>query len=52
MESLLLPGTINYDGWDKKLLDIRDGDKELVLKFRIAMSATSLGSRGFTHYPL
>jgi hypothetical protein len=23
--------TINYDGWDKKLQDIKDGDKELVL---------------------
>ncbi|KUJ15217.1 NACHT-domain-containing protein [Mollisia scopiformis] len=35
-------GTINYDGWDKKLQDIKDGDKELVLKFKTAMSATSL----------
>jgi DNA replication protein DnaC len=35
-------GTINYDSWDKKLQDIKDGDKELVLKFEIAMSATSL----------
>jgi hypothetical protein len=35
-------GTINYDGWDKKLQDIKDGDKELVLKFETAMSATSL----------
>jgi hypothetical protein len=35
-------GTINYDGWDKKLQDIKNGDKELVLKFETAMSATSL----------
>ena len=34
--------TINYDGCDKKLQDIKDGDKELVLKFETAMSATSL----------
>jgi hypothetical protein len=33
-------GTINYDGWDKNLQDIKDGDKELVLKFETAMSAT------------
>ncbi|KAF8854784.1 hypothetical protein BDZ45DRAFT_728534 [Acephala macrosclerotiorum] len=35
-------GTIKYDGWDRKLQDIKDGDKEIVLKFETAMSATSL----------
>jgi hypothetical protein len=35
-------GTINYDGWYKKLQDIKDGDKELVLKFETVMSATCL----------
>jgi len=35
-------GTINYNGWDKKLQDIKNSDKELVLKFETAMSATSL----------
>jgi hypothetical protein len=35
-------GTINYDGWDKKLQDIKDSDKQLVLNFETAMSATSL----------
>ncbi|KAF4636392.1 hypothetical protein G7Y89_g1706 [Cudoniella acicularis] len=37
-----LRGTINYDGWDKNLQDIKDGDKELVLKFEIAISGTNL----------
>ncbi|KAK4232906.1 NACHT domain-containing protein [Achaetomium macrosporum] len=35
-------GTINYDGWEQKLQDIKDGDKELVSKLETAMSATSL----------
>jgi hypothetical protein len=35
-------GTINYDSWDKKLQDIKNGDKELVLKVKTVMSATSL----------
>ena len=35
-------GTINYDSWHKKLQDIKDGDKELVLKLETAMSTTSL----------
>ena len=35
-------GTINYDGWDKKLQDIKDGDAALFLKFERAMSGSSL----------
>lgn len=35
-------GTINYDSQDKKLQDIKDGDKELILKFKTAISVTSL----------
>jgi hypothetical protein len=34
--------TINYDDWDKKIQNIKDIDKELVLKFEMAISATSL----------
>jgi hypothetical protein len=37
-----LRGTINYDGWEKKLQDIKDGDKELVSKLETAMSGASL----------
>ncbi|KAK4234131.1 WD40-repeat-containing domain protein [Achaetomium macrosporum] len=35
-------GIIAYDGWEKKLQDIKDGDKELVSKLETAMSRTSL----------
>jgi hypothetical protein len=35
-------GTINYDGWDKTLQDIKNSDAALVLRFETAMSATSL----------
>ena len=35
-------GTINYDSWEKKLQDIKDGDKEFVSKLETAMSGTSL----------
>ncbi|KAL2015402.1 hypothetical protein VTK56DRAFT_5526 [Thermocarpiscus australiensis] len=35
-------GAINYDSWEKKLQDIKDGDKELVLKLETAMSGASL----------
>jgi hypothetical protein len=37
-----LRGTINYDGWEQKLQDIKDGDKELVVRFEMAMSGTNL----------
>ena len=37
-----LRGTINYDGWEQKLQDIKDGDNELVLRFEMAMSGTNL----------
>ncbi|RYP43315.1 hypothetical protein DL768_009981 [Monosporascus sp. mg162] len=35
-------GTINYDGWDQKLQDIKDTDAALVRRFETAMSAGSL----------
>ena len=35
-------GTINYDGWDKKLQDIKQGEKELITKFKMAMSGKHL----------
>ena len=35
-------GTINYDGWEQKLQDIKDGDKEFVLKVETAMSGANL----------
>jgi hypothetical protein len=35
-------GTINYNGWDKKLQDIKDSNKELVLKFETVISSTNL----------
>jgi Cdc6-like AAA superfamily ATPase len=35
-------GTINYDGWEKKLEDIKGVDKDLVSKLETAMSGTSL----------
>jgi hypothetical protein len=35
-------GTINYDGWDKKLQDIKDVDAALILRFETAMSGSSL----------
>ncbi|KAK3374120.1 WD40-repeat-containing domain protein [Lasiosphaeria ovina] len=35
-------GTVNYDGWDQKLQDIKDTDAALVARFETAMSASSL----------
>jgi hypothetical protein len=35
-------GAINYDSWDEKLQDIKDGDAVLILKFETAMSGSSL----------
>jgi hypothetical protein len=35
-------GTINYDGWDKKLQDIKDDNAALVSKFETAISGSSL----------
>jgi hypothetical protein len=35
-------GTVNYDGWNNKLRDIKESEKELVLKFETTISATSL----------
>lgn len=35
-------GTINYNYQDKKLQDIKDNDKELILKVEIVISTTSL----------
>jgi hypothetical protein len=35
-------GTINYDGWDKQLQDIKDGDAALVSKFETTISGSSL----------
>ncbi|KAK3934862.1 hypothetical protein QBC46DRAFT_425470 [Diplogelasinospora grovesii] len=35
-------GTIDYDGWEKKLQDIKDSDKELVSKLETAISGISL----------
>jgi hypothetical protein len=35
-------GTINYDGWEKKLQDIKEGDEDLISKLETAMSGTSL----------
>lgn len=34
-------GTIKYDGWDRKLQDTKDGDKETAPKLETAMPATS-----------
>lgn len=39
----LLKGAIKYDNWNKKLQNIKDAEKELILKFETAISATSLG---------
>jgi hypothetical protein len=36
-----LRGTVNYDGWEQKLQGIKDGEKELVPKFEMAMSGTN-----------
>ncbi|KAK0719400.1 NACHT domain-containing protein, partial [Lasiosphaeris hirsuta] len=35
-------GTINYEGWDTKLQDIKDTDMRLVSRFETAMSAGNL----------
>ena len=35
-------GAINYDGWDKKLQDVKNSDAALILKFETAMSGSSL----------
>ncbi|KAJ5681613.1 NACHT-domain-containing protein [Penicillium maclennaniae] len=35
-------GTINYDGWDKKIQNIKENDAALVQKFETAMSGTGL----------
>jgi hypothetical protein len=35
-------GTISYDGWEKKLQDIKKGDKDLVSKLETVTSGTSL----------
>ncbi|KAK4153208.1 hypothetical protein C8A00DRAFT_43834 [Chaetomidium leptoderma] len=35
-------GTISYDGWETKLQDIKDGDKDFVSKLETAVSGTSL----------
>ncbi|KAK3934300.1 putative vegetative incompatibility protein [Diplogelasinospora grovesii] len=37
-----LRGTIDYDGWEKKLADIKRGDADLFSKFKVAMSGSSL----------
>ena len=37
-----LRGTICYDDWEKKLEDIKDGDRELVCKLETSMSGASL----------
>jgi hypothetical protein len=35
-------GAINYDGWEKRLVDIKKADAELNAKFETAMSGSSL----------